>query len=58
MADVAIEILDKAAGGREAAAHFVFVLGVVCCVCVRCFLPVNFLGEIKLSKNFLLGHAR
>jgi hypothetical protein len=31
MADVAMEIWDKAAGGREAAAHLVFV----CCVCVR-----------------------
>ncbi len=32
MADVAIEIWGKAAGGREAAAHLVFV----CCVCVLC----------------------
>ncbi len=30
MADVAMEIWGKAAGGREAAAHLVFV----CCVCV------------------------
>ncbi len=44
MADVAMEIWGKAAGGREAAAHLVFVCCVVCCVCVQCFLPVNFLG--------------
>ncbi len=40
---------------REAAAHLVFVCCVVCCVCVRCFLPVNFGGEITV--DFLVGHA-
>jgi hypothetical protein len=44
MADVAMEIQGKAAGGREAAAHLVFVCCVVCCVCVQCSAPVNFLG--------------
>ncbi len=44
MADCAMESEGKAAGGREAAAHLVFVCCVVCSVCVRCFLPVNFLG--------------
>ncbi len=44
MADVAMESKDKATGGREAAAHLVFVCCVVCSVCVQCFLPVNFLG--------------
>jgi hypothetical protein len=44
MADVAMESKGKAAGGREAAAHLVFVCCVVWSVCVRCFLPVNFLG--------------
>ncbi len=47
MADVAMEIWGKAAGGREAAAHLVFV----CCVCVLSVYvcdvssaPVDFLG--------------
>ena len=40
MADVAME----AAGGREAAAHLVFVCCVVCCVCEQSSAPVNFLG--------------
>ncbi len=44
MADVAMESEGKAAGGREAAAHLVFVCCVVCSVCVRCFLPVIFGG--------------
>ncbi len=44
MADVAMESEGKAAGGRQAAAHLVFVCCVVCSVCVGCFLPVNFLG--------------
>ena len=44
MADVAMEIWDKAAGGREAAAHLVFVCCVVCSVCVQCSAPVAFLG--------------
>ena len=44
MADVAMESEGKAAGGREAAAHLVFVCCVVCCVCVRCSAPVDFLG--------------
>ncbi len=35
--------------GREAAAHLVCVCCVVCCVCVRCFLPVNFGGEITVE---------
>ncbi len=48
MADVAIEIYGKAAGGREAAAHLVFVCFVVCYMCVRCFLPDNFGGEITV----------
>jgi hypothetical protein len=44
MADVAMEIWGIAAGGREAAAHLVFV----CCVCVwslcGCSAPDDFLG--------------
>jgi hypothetical protein len=44
MADVAMEIWGKAAGGREAAAHLVFV----CCVCVlsvcAMFCTCQFLG--------------
>ncbi len=44
MADVAMESKGKAAGGREAVAHLVFVCCVVCSVCVPCVLPVNFLG--------------
>ncbi len=41
--------------GREAAAHLVFVCCVVCSVCVRCFLPVNFLDLYPV--DFLLGEA-
>ncbi len=44
MADVAMKIEGTATGGREAAAHIVFVCCVVCCVCVRCSAPVDFLG--------------
>ncbi len=44
MADVAMEIWGKAAGVREAAAHLVFVCCDVCCVCVQCSVPVDFLG--------------
>jgi hypothetical protein len=40
----AMEIWGKAAGGREAAAHLVFVCCVCLLVCVRCSAPVNFLG--------------
>jgi hypothetical protein len=47
MADVAMEIHGKATGGREAAAHLVFVYGVVCCVCVRCSAPVVFFGFVS-----------
>jgi hypothetical protein len=56
MADVAMEIWGKASGGRVAAAHLVFVCCVVCCVCVWCSAPVNFLGVYPV--NFLSGHAR
>ncbi len=56
MADVAMEIEGEAAGGREAAAHLVFVCCVVCCVCVLCSAPVNF--WVCVRYNFLLGEAR
>ncbi len=49
MADVAMKIWGKAAGGREALDHLVFVTCVVCCVFVQCFLPVNFGGEITVE---------
>ncbi len=59
MADVAMKILGKATGGREAAAHLIFVLCVECCVCVRCFLPVNFWGEITVEffvrSRYIIG---
>ncbi len=44
MADVAMEIWRKAAGGREAAAHLVFVCCVCVSACVRCSAPLDFLG--------------
>ncbi len=55
MADVAMEIYGKAAGGREVAAHLVFVCCVVCCVGVQCSLPVNFLSEITV-EFFVRSH--
>ncbi len=55
MADVAMEIWGKAAGGRAAAAHLVFV----CCVCVLsvCAIsaPVNFLGLYPVE--FFVGQS-
>jgi hypothetical protein len=47
MADVAMEIWGKAAGGREAAAHLVFV----CCLCVSSvcamFCTCQFFGVVS-----------
>ncbi len=50
MADVAMESEGKAAGGRVAAAHLVFVC-CVCCVCVRALLyTVCRVGYPKLGN--------
>ncbi len=47
MADVAMEIWGKATGGREAAAHVVFVCCVCVLACVRCSAPVEGLYPVE-----------
>ncbi len=51
MADVAMEIWGKAAGGREAAAHLVFVCCVCVLACVRRSAPVDFLVEFFVRRR-------
>ncbi len=57
MADVAMEIWGKAAGGREAAAHLVFV----CCVCVlsvcAMFCTCRFFGFVSGIVEFFVRRS-